>query len=46
MFTVTGGVVMPLPCMEYMYGVFRFRPISVKCVPVTVAMRMPDRRTL
>lgn len=42
---VISGVVVPLPRIEYRYGVFGSSPISVKDVSVTVAIGMPERST-
>jgi hypothetical protein len=42
---VISGVVVPLPRIEYRYGVFGNRPMSVNEVSVTVAIRIPDRST-
>ena len=42
---VSTGVVIPPPLIEYRYGVFGSRPWSVKLVPVTVAIRWPERST-
>ena len=42
---VRTGVVTPLARTEYRYGVFGSRPMSVKALPLTVAIRCPDRST-
>lgn len=42
---VSTGVVDPLARTEYRYGVLGSRPMSVKLVPFTVAIRSPERST-
>jgi len=42
---VNTGVVIPPPLIEYRYGVLGSSPSSVKLVPVTVAIRCPERST-
>ena len=42
MLSVTCWLVLPLPRTEYTYGVLASSPMSVKVVPVTVAILSPS----